>query len=325
MTDPTRTDSDNYKYDIAFSFLAGDEDLALELDKNLKSRLSTFVYTRKQEELAGKDGEEAFNSVFETESRIVVVLYRADWGTTPFTRIEQTAIRNRGYEEGYDFALFINLDPEAGLPKWLPKNKLWFGFERYGLDGALSVIEARVQEAGGSTRPETFEERTTRVAGEMKTEKARKEFLESGEGVNAASGEFESLAEILKKKVAFARDTSGIDINIGHEGYSIGIACGTGSRGGGVVGLAIDWRPQFGNSLADAYLEFRTWDGLPPNVGDSHMWDPPTRRSQERFEFDRRLSEFGWRGTRTDETFRNSENFANFAIEMIIEEARSRQ
>src|SRR4051794_8510262 len=125
-------ESSSYKYDVAFSFLAGDEALAAQLTDLLQDRLKVFLYSRRQGEIAGTDGEKTFNAVFGEQARLVVVLYRSGWGQTPWTRIEETAIRNRAYEHGYDFVKFIPLDDNPSVPKWLPKTQLWFGLKRWG-------------------------------------------------------------------------------------------------------------------------------------------------------------------------------------------------
>jgi hypothetical protein len=75
-------DQNPYEYDVAFSFMSQDEALATEINDLLQDRLKTFLYSKKQEELAGTDGEETFNRVFAEKSRVVVVLYRSDWGKT---------------------------------------------------------------------------------------------------------------------------------------------------------------------------------------------------------------------------------------------------
>src|SRR5690606_38182685 len=111
----------HFEYDVAFSFLASDEDLASRLNDLIKPRLTTFLYSKRQTEIAGADGEQRFNAIFGNEARTVVILYRKGWGETPWTRIEETAIRNRAYDEGYDFALFIPLDTPATVPPWLPR------------------------------------------------------------------------------------------------------------------------------------------------------------------------------------------------------------
>ena len=68
--------SADYKYDVAFSFLAQDEQLASQLNDHLQDRAKTFLYSKRQERLAGTDGEETFNSVCGEHARVVVVLYR---------------------------------------------------------------------------------------------------------------------------------------------------------------------------------------------------------------------------------------------------------
>ena len=47
----------DFKYDVAFSFLAQDEVLAMQLADQFEGRLRVFLYSRKQEQLAGTDGE----------------------------------------------------------------------------------------------------------------------------------------------------------------------------------------------------------------------------------------------------------------------------
>jgi hypothetical protein len=143
MTSPTE-----YKYDVAFSFTAQQERIATQLYNLLKDRLNCFIYSEAQKDLAGKDGEKTFNEVFGENARIVVILYDGSWGNTKWTKIEETAIRNRGFEEGYDFVILVPLESDFHPPKWLPKNKLWVGFHRWGIDSAASVIEARAQEHG---------------------------------------------------------------------------------------------------------------------------------------------------------------------------------
>src|SRR3990172_9377256 len=156
-------DEKEYKYDVAFSFLEEDEALAKELNDLLQDRVRTFLYSKKQDEIAGTDGEKIFNEVFGVQSRLVVVLYRKGWGQTPWTRIEETAIRNRAYEDGYDFVKFVPLDDPPTVPKWLPRTQLWVGFKRWGVVGTASVIEARIEELGGEPHEETVQERAARL------------------------------------------------------------------------------------------------------------------------------------------------------------------
>jgi hypothetical protein len=80
---------EEYKYDVAFSFLNEDLELVSEVNELIKNRLSTFIYTERQNKLVGNDGEEVFSKVFAKESRVVVIFYRKNWGNDRFTRIEK--------------------------------------------------------------------------------------------------------------------------------------------------------------------------------------------------------------------------------------------
>lgn len=144
--------SDDFKYEVAFSFLQDDEPLALEIADRLRDRVKVFIYSENQKELIGRDGIDQFTSVFREEARVVIILYREDWGQTKWTRIEETAIKNRFPDEGYDFLLIAPLDSPIKLPKWYPPAWIWADVRRYGVDGVASVIENRVQAIGGSVK-----------------------------------------------------------------------------------------------------------------------------------------------------------------------------
>jgi hypothetical protein len=214
MTDKQPTDISDYKHDVAFSFLAQDEALATELNDLLENRLRTFLYSKKQGEIAGTDGEKTFNSVFGEEARIVVVLYRGNWGQTPWTRIEATAIRNRAFEDGYEFVIFIPLDEPPSAPKWLPRPQLWVGLKRWGIRAAAAVIEDRVKALGGEPKEETVFERAARLERSVKFAERKSRFLNSYDGVNAARGEFDDLREELKVLIASLKGLTSVLLHI---------------------------------------------------------------------------------------------------------------
>ena len=152
-----------FKYDVAFSFLDKDLNLALEISRKLSDNIASFVYSERQAELAGKEGEETINRVYGEEARIVLVLYRNGWGESTWTRIEKTAIQNRSLVQGYDFTIFVLVDDKPTPPPWLPKTRLWVNYPKFGIDGITATLENRVQETGGNATPLTLEERTART------------------------------------------------------------------------------------------------------------------------------------------------------------------
>jgi hypothetical protein len=187
-----------FKYEVSFSFLKQDESIAFDINDKIQDRLATFIYSKKQEELGATDGEKKFNQVFFEESRIVVLLYRNGWGLTPWTRIEETAIKNRVFDNGWDFLILINLDPNSTLPKWIPQSYIWLDYPRFKSEGAIEVIDQKVKAAGGITRIENIEDRANRLKRLRNSQNEREEFLRSQEAIQFALTEMTSIINKLK-------------------------------------------------------------------------------------------------------------------------------
>src|SRR5437763_1740979 len=81
-----------FDYDVAISFVNSDLGFATELRVGLSDGLRVFLYTDRQEDVAGTDGLESFRAVFRHRSRLVVIVHRSGWGETPWTRVECEAI-----------------------------------------------------------------------------------------------------------------------------------------------------------------------------------------------------------------------------------------
>lgn len=192
------TTQTEYLYEVGFSFLKQDELIAYELNDHIQDRLSTFIYSKKQEVLWETDGEKKFNKVFFEESRVVVVLYRDGWGETPWTKIEETAIKNRAFDNGWDFLFFINLDANSTVPSWIPKTNIWLDYQRFKTEGAIAIIEHKVKEQGGTSRQETIAEAAERLKRLRKAEKEKELFLRSQEAVTEANKELRAIIEKLK-------------------------------------------------------------------------------------------------------------------------------
>lgn len=197
-----------YKYEIGFSFLKQDEIIAYDIYDRIQDRMSAFIYSKQQEELGGTDGENKFNSVFYKECRLVVVLYRDGWGETPWTRIEETAIKNRAFDNGWEFLLIINLDSEYAMPKWIPKTYVWLDYKRFKAEGAIAVIEQKVKESGGDLSPETIAHKAESLKRLRAAQKNREEFLNSLQAFEAAKSEVELLIQKVKNLKPIIEDPS---------------------------------------------------------------------------------------------------------------------
>jgi hypothetical protein len=152
-----------YEYDAAISFLASDEPFAREIADAL-TPLTVFVYSKAQEQIAGKEGVEAFRVVFRERSRLAVVLFRPGYGETPWTRVEATAIRDNCLEHGWNRLFVLRLTRDAPLPKWIPDSHIYFDPQTFGLSDLVGAVKARCAELGANLRPPTPVERARAIA-----------------------------------------------------------------------------------------------------------------------------------------------------------------
>lgn len=302
-----------YKYDVALSFLQCDEDLASSLNDLLKANFETFFYSEKQKELAGRDGEEKFSRAFGEEARIVVIFYREGWGTTPWTRIEETAIKNRAYDEGYDFTFFVAVEPKAQMPRWLKRTMLWFGMERWGLEGAAAAIESKIQEHGGEAHEETIEQRTKRQQEEIRLEQARKQFLNSEAGVMAAKAEVNNLYSIIEgraSQLAFDIQTQ----RVGNTDFDM--QCERISAG-------FDWRYNYANSLERSSLMVRLWKGPPPRAGRMFIGEKHPLATKKYY-FDRGWdNNYGWNKSPSSNERITTEKLVDECLKFLLDKVHS--
>jgi hypothetical protein len=137
------------EYDVAISFLSSDQLLAAELAGRLQESLKVFFFPKAQTQLAGTDGLESMRAPFATGSLVNVILFRAEWGNTDWTRLEESAIKDGCLRRGWNTLFFVQLENNPSLPRWLPDTHVRYSLGLYGIDGLVGAIKARVQEQGG--------------------------------------------------------------------------------------------------------------------------------------------------------------------------------
>ena len=309
--------SDDFKYEVAFSFLDRDEPLAIQLNDRLQNRVRTFIYSQQQKKVAGTDGEETFHRVFGKEALKVAVLYRDGWGETAWTRIEQTAIRNRGHEVGYTFTIFIPLDRPPTVPAWLPAAQVWVDYNRYGLDGAAAVIEARIRDAGGQVHQETLEEHAQRTQREMAFAQRREKY-QWDEGAQAARQEMEKLMPAFQSCVAAVNRSSSISLAVGKIYYAIYLT-------GLDFVLGLVWKQPVINRLNDSRLEIVLQSHAPAGPGYFQFEQPRTLRTLH-FKFDLLSTEVGgWVSTDGQHRAFSTDALAEHLTKFYLENGRQRR
>jgi hypothetical protein len=195
------SDLQSKRYDVAISLRWTDVEHARALYDVLRDRLEVFFADDRQEDFVGTDGEETFGHIFRDRARIVVVLYRPDWGSTPFTRAEEAAIKQRAWNGGYGFSIWVPMDEAKSVPPYLPPQHVWFDFARYGVSGLASVVEERVRESGREVRPETALDRIQAVKRRIDLQHQRSTFLSSQAGVDYVAESFAQTESLIDKKI----------------------------------------------------------------------------------------------------------------------------
>jgi hypothetical protein len=261
-----KQDPPKFEFDVAFSFHSLDESLAAQLNDRLQDRYRTFLYSEQQKILAGRNGEDTFNEVFRKKAQFVVVLFRKEWGETPFTKIEQRAIRDRAYDEGYGFTLFIPTETQPSMPPWVERTRLYLSLQRFGVDSAAAVIESKLQELGSEPVIESATQRAQRLQRSLAFKKAKNDFAQSAQGAAAGAAAYSAVLENIKSLVdELSSDTIA---HLKMEQHTSWVLFGMGPW------LLFNWTNRYSNVLENAALEAQFYRNQPRLPGIMTREDP---------------------------------------------------
>lgn len=241
------------KFEVAVSFKKEDEPFALQIKAALDPPLSTFVYSKAQEHLVGRDGLEAFSEVFKNDCRLMVVLFREGWGETPWTRAEATAIKARCvFGDGWSHFLLVRLD-SSPLPPWVPPLPLYFDPGTFPLEQLIGAIRARCGELGAALRsPSAVELAAAQHAQELFDRETR-QMLENGAG--AFQGAFTDVCQVLESRALAIAEATGRSLKTGQGDYGSFVVRDEG------LSLSITPEELYANTARDAVLRAQLFQG----------------------------------------------------------------
>lgn len=263
---------DEPKYDVAISFLAADEAIAAELNRQLSETMNVFFFPKRQEELAGTDGMESMRKPFYEDSRLMVVLFRDQWGKTRWTAIEELAIKEACFNGEWNRLFFVALDRASALPGWLPPHYVRYNWEDFGPEQVVGVIKARVLENGGKSSPMTAMKQAELLRQEEEYRAARNS-IECHPGIPAVQAEAKALLEAVKVKCDQIRSAGHVDLDCEMDARRLpkALGCVMTDR---EVSLAAWWNQPYSNTIRDAALHVREFNGpllLPSETGKMYF------------------------------------------------------
>jgi hypothetical protein len=307
--------TDNRKYDVAFSFLNEDLALAQTLTDGLSAQLQVFVYANRQEEIAGTDGLETFRTVFRHEARLVVVLFRPGWGETRWTRVEQQAITDRFLNEGPAFLFFVMVNAADPPPPWVPEQKIRFNLADFGIQQAIGAIKLRVQDIGGKLTKESIAERARKSHELSRFNRETEQMMGSEEGVRLARESALLLVSELERFAAEAKAAApGLNLEFAKQDTSIVVRTPSTS-------LSVAWCCMYINTLDRSYLFAGLFRGsliLPGE--DKYYIEQPKPTAEYRF-LSERLRGIGW-CWKLEQVTRSSAELAEHLLGLLLDEVQ---
>jgi hypothetical protein len=236
-------------YDVAISFLYQDLALAQALYDELSKGLEVFFFPRNQEKLAGSDGLESMRAPFRSQSRLNLVLYRPKWGNTPWTGVEEVAVKESCLATSFKSAFFFVIEPVSEIPAWLPETHVRFSFADFTFEQAVGAVKARVQERGGQFKPMTPSRKVALLQVEEEYQRDRRR-ISSDEGMRKI---YENVELLFAEIVTQLEDVNANGhLNIEHQ---IKLRFGDMDQscllGMNRLGMAVVWFQRYSNMLDD--------------------------------------------------------------------------
>lgn len=308
--------NDHPRFDVAISFLYQDLNLAKSLYDELSKGLEVFFFPRNQEDLAGTDGLESMREPFRNESRLNVILYRPRWGKTPWTAVEETAIKESCLDTGYKSLFFFAIEPTHDLPKWLPDTHVRFNYADFSLEQAVGAIKARAQERGGHFKPLTPTRKAELLQAEEQFRQDRAYLLSSEKAIFQ---EVEALFAVVVKECDEVNAEGHFAIeNRVHVRYrDVDQSCTIGQDH---VSMTVIWHQPYAGSLQHALLVIREFDQqliLPPN--HIHFRRPEILKEMRYLPEISRARQYGWRLERGSEAFIAGKDLANQVVMQLLD------
>ncbi|NOT09435.1 MAG: hypothetical protein HOP28_14690 [Gemmatimonadales bacterium] len=201
----------NTIFEVAISFVDQfDRGMAERLFVDLAPRLTgdVFVYWRHQDLLAGKRQEDGFGPIFRSNSRVVVVLLRPEWGGKGGTLVEAQEIQRRHLTGDKDFLYFLATTTNARLPDWAPPSLVYYDLTKYPIGEAIEGIVEMHRRRTAAPKPALSALAKMRLQRQSKKERNEEQwFLESSEGRDIARQAARSLLDEIATYVeSFNRD-----------------------------------------------------------------------------------------------------------------------
>jgi hypothetical protein len=304
----------DFEYDVAISFLSRDINVALQIADLLKGQLRTFVYPREQEAAAATDGLTAFREVFRDNARVSVVLMRAGWGETPWTGVEEVAIRDRCLANKFKNLVVVQLE-RCDLPSWIPESYVSFDLQLYAIQEIVGIVKGKATELHADLRVPTSADRAEALQRRRDFDRETRTLLENSNRPFIHS--YGDLKREIQQRLVQIEQRTGWSFVCGEPGAVIGgFIC---SAEGRTIQLVTE--SVYVNTAREGKLRVREYGIAIPLQEASRMFMPfsklePLSRATLQL---RRTPELGWCWEHSQGHLRPSPQMAEIILGWLID------
>jgi hypothetical protein len=178
---------------------------------------------------------------------------------------------------------------------------LWVGLERWGIESAASVIEAKIQEFGGDIKIETVADKVHKAQEEIKENQNRVRILTSNEGLILTHEEYNKLILTFKQQLD--------EIKLSQSDWHLNIRENQ-NQGIDIISygyfLTIQFYPSASNTPEGTYVFLSLWDGVFDERGyKNDPFNEYTQLEETRLRFDiNKQNEYGWSDKENSKNFK---------------------
>src|SRR5207237_6082317 len=140
----------------------------------------------------------AARAAVRNKARVSLVVFRARWWQTKWTRVEETAIRDHCLEAGWDHLMFVKLE-KAETPTWVPESYLYLDYQAFGISDLIGAVKAKCAKLGVELKAPTAADRAARDAAKEKLDAETEQMLRGSAQplYDAAESVFDALERLL--------------------------------------------------------------------------------------------------------------------------------
>jgi len=190
----------SYKYDLAFSLCDEDLPFAERIYRGLSERFSLFLYSEDKKTLEFQNGVIRLSNVYRKEARAVIVIWRAKWGQSRWTRLEQEVLTDRLLSTTAAFILLVKME-SGETPSWIPSSYIYRMQEGWELGTLVETIAGKVNQLGGEIHELTPVELAAKHQAERNWKTKREQLLLGQDAQDALVRETQKCYALLKTQV----------------------------------------------------------------------------------------------------------------------------